>query len=92
MLTQGGNERSQSPKYAIRPLAFAVSTIVPDMTHEAMRDLVRARSCAKKDTKVAKQRIQSILLRTGKHYEKKCGLFATEYGSQINLFLSLPSK
>ena len=44
---------------------------VPDITHEAMRDLVRARSCAKKDTKVAKQRIQSILLRAGKIYEKK---------------------
>ncbi|EGQ8195181.1 MULTISPECIES: IS110 family transposase [Vibrio harveyi group] len=48
-----------------------VDVWVPDMTHEAMRDLVRARSCAKKDTKVAKQRIQSILLRTGKRYEKK---------------------
>lgn len=44
---------------------------VPDLSHEAMRDLVRARSAAKKDSKMAKQRIQSMLLRTGKKYDKK---------------------
>lgn len=44
---------------------------VPDETHEAMRDLIRARSASKKDTKVARQRIHSILLRTGRIYEKK---------------------
>lgn len=48
-----------------------VDVWVPDIMHEAMRDLVRARSCAKKDTKVAKQQIQRILLRAGKIYEKK---------------------
>ena len=36
-----------------------------------MRDLVRARSASKKDTKIAKQRIQSMLLRTGRKYDKK---------------------
>lgn len=44
---------------------------VPDETHEAMRDLVRARTASKKDTKVARQRIQSLLLRTARKYEKK---------------------
>lgn len=44
---------------------------IPDQTHEAMRDLIRARSCAKKDSKIAKQRIQSMLLRCGRIYEKK---------------------
>ena len=44
---------------------------VPDHSHEAMRDLVRARSAAKKDSKIAKQRIQSMLSRTGKTYDKK---------------------
>ncbi|MEI8673258.1 IS110 family transposase [Vibrio sp. SA48] len=48
-----------------------VEVWVPDITHEAMRDLIRARSCSKKDEKVAKQRIQSILLRAGKRYDKK---------------------
>ena len=44
---------------------------VPDETHEAMRDLVRARSASKKDTKIARQRIQSLLLRAGRIYDKK---------------------
>ncbi len=44
---------------------------VPDETHEAMRDLVRARSASKKDTKIARQRIQSLLLRAGRLYDKK---------------------
>lgn len=44
---------------------------VPDAGHEAMRDLVRARACAKHDEKIAKQRIQSMLLRTGRKYDKK---------------------
>lgn len=44
---------------------------VPDITHEAMRDLVRARICAKKDTKVAKQRIQSILSENRENIREK---------------------
>ncbi len=44
---------------------------VPDEMHEAMRDLIRARSASKKDTKAARQRIQSLLLRTGRSYAKK---------------------
>lgn len=44
---------------------------VPDETHEAMRDLIRARSASRKDSKIARQRIQSILLRAGRIYDKK---------------------
>jgi transposase len=44
---------------------------VPDDTHEAMRDLIRARSASKKDTKIARQRIHSLLLRSGRIYDKK---------------------
>lgn len=48
-----------------------VSVWVPDESHEAMRDLVRARSASKKDSKIARQRIQSLLLRAGRIYGKK---------------------
>lgn len=43
----------------------------PDESHEAMRDLVRARTASKKDTKTARQRIQSFLLRTGRRCDNK---------------------
>jgi transposase len=36
---------------------------VPDVVHEAMRDVVRARHAANKDLKIARQRIQSFLLK-----------------------------
>ena len=48
-----------------------VSVWVPDESHEAMRDLIRARSASKKDSKIARQRIQSLLLRAGRIYGKK---------------------
>ena len=35
---------------------------IPDLTHEAMRDLIRARAAAKRDSRVARQRILSMLL------------------------------
>ncbi len=44
---------------------------IPDLTHEAMRDLIRARAAAKHDNRIARQRIQSMLLRTDKRYDKK---------------------
>ena len=44
---------------------------VPDPVHEAMRDVVRARHAAGKDLKLARQRIQSFLLRHSCIYEKK---------------------
>lgn len=44
---------------------------VPDVTHEAMRDLIRARHAANKDLKVAKQRIKSFLLKYDMRYGAK---------------------
>lgn len=44
---------------------------IPDLTHEAMRDLVRARAASKQDSRIARQRIQSILLRNDRRYDKK---------------------
>lgn len=40
---------------------------VPDIVHEAVRDLVRARHAASKDLKQARQRIQSFLLQHAAH-------------------------
>jgi transposase len=44
---------------------------VPDPVHEAMRDLVRARHAANRDLRLARQRIQSFLLRHALIYPKK---------------------
>jgi transposase len=44
---------------------------IPDLTHEAMRDLVRARAASKQDCRIARQRIQCMLLRTDRRYERK---------------------
>ena len=44
---------------------------LPELTHEAMRDLIRARAAAKRDSRVARQRILSMLLRTDKRYAGK---------------------
>lgn len=44
---------------------------IPDLTHEAMRDLIRARAASKQDSRIARQRIQSILLRNDRRYDKK---------------------
>lgn len=44
---------------------------VPDGTHEAVRDLVRARQAASIDIRKARQRIQSFLLKHGRRYGRK---------------------
>ena len=44
---------------------------VPDEVHESIRDLVRARHCANKDAKIAKQRIKSFLLKYDLKYSGK---------------------
>ncbi|MBL5926048.1 transposase [Enterobacter asburiae] len=44
---------------------------IPALTHEAMRDLVRARAASKQDSRIARQQIQSILLRNDRRYDKK---------------------
>lgn len=41
---------------------------VSDETHEAMRDLIRAREVAAKDIRQVRQRIQGIMLRHGRRY------------------------
>ena len=42
---------------------------ISDEGHEAMRDLVRARHNAAEDLRRVRQRIQSFLLRHGRHYQ-----------------------
>lgn len=44
---------------------------VPDVVHEAMRDLVRARHAANRDLRMSRQRIQSFLLKYGQRYDSK---------------------
>jgi transposase len=44
---------------------------VPDETHEAMRDLVRARQRSSNDIRQARQRIQGFLLRLQRRYPSK---------------------
>lgn len=44
---------------------------VPDVEHEAMRDLVRARATAVRVANQARQHLQSFLLRHGRHYPGK---------------------
>jgi transposase len=44
---------------------------VPDETHEAVRDLVRARQAASFDVRKARQRIQSFLLKYDRRYSGK---------------------
>jgi transposase len=48
-----------------------VGVWVPDPTHEAMRDLVRARQAASFDVRKARQRVQSYLLLRDRHYVGK---------------------
>ena len=44
---------------------------VPDLAHEALRDLVRHREAARSDTSRAKQRLLKFLLRHGKRCESR---------------------
>jgi len=44
---------------------------VPDQTHEAIRDLVRARHAAARELRRARQRLSSFLLRNGHAYHRK---------------------
>ena len=43
---------------------------VPDQAHEAMRDLVRARTAAVRALRQARQQLSSFLLRQGHHYQR----------------------
>jgi len=44
---------------------------VPDPSHEAMRDLVRARETAVIDLRAKRQQVSALLLRLGRHYPQK---------------------
>jgi transposase len=46
------------------------SVWVPDQAHEAMRDLVRARTAAMRALRQARQQLSSFLLRHGQHYQR----------------------
>src|SRR5262245_43493200 len=60
------NDHRDAMTLARRARAGELTAVwVPDPTHEAMRDLVRARHAANRDIKQARQRVQSFLLRHG---------------------------
>jgi transposase len=44
---------------------------VPDLGHEAMRDLTRARETAVSDLRAKRQQVSAFLLRLGRHYPEK---------------------
>ena len=44
---------------------------VPDQTHEAIRDLVRARQAAVRTLRQARQQLSGFLLRHGRHYHRQ---------------------
>ncbi|HYC21217.1 MAG TPA: IS110 family transposase [Candidatus Bathyarchaeia archaeon] len=48
---------------------------VPDRAHEALRDLVRARLCAKRDEVRHRHRLQRLLLRHGRHRPAGMGVW-----------------
>jgi transposase len=52
---------------------------VPDVAHEAMRDLVRARAAANVNLKASKQQLQSFLLRHGRIYGGETSWPRTHY-------------
>jgi len=52
---------------------------VPDATHEALRDLLRAREAAKKDQLVARNRLSKFLLRQGRRAPKGLKHWTVKY-------------
>jgi transposase len=52
---------------------------IPDETHEALRDLVRAREAAKRDERRARQRVKSLLLRHGVYKPQGLRSWTTSY-------------
>jgi len=52
---------------------------VPDESHEALRELVRAREAAKRDERRARQRVKSLLLRHGVHRPEGVGSWTMKY-------------
>lgn len=58
---------------------------VPDASHEALRDLVRAREAAKKDELRAKHRLSKYLLRNGLHPNVRCRPWTLTWWRWLNL-------
>lgn len=52
---------------------------IPNETHEALRELVRARDAAKRDERRARQRVKSLLLRHGVHRPEGVRSWTTKY-------------
>ena len=59
---------------------------VPDAPHEAMRDLVRAREAAVRDSRMKRQQVSAMMLRHGRIYPgKKTGAQNIAAGSPIRI-------
>jgi len=56
---------------------------VPDMQHEALRDLVRAREAAKRDELVARHRLRKFLLRTGRRAPEGTRAWTKRHGQWL---------
>jgi transposase len=67
------------------------SVWVPDVAHEAMRDLIRARADAMQQLKSNKQHLQSFLLRHGRIYPGIVGWSRTHYLWLSNQKFDLPA-
>lgn len=57
---------------------------VPDAAHEALRDLVRARLCAKHDLARARHRLGQLLLRTGSRPPEKVRAWTTRHSTWLS--------
>ena len=64
---------------------------IPDAVDESLRDLTRARSDASRDLKRAKQRLKSLLLRQGHHYQGKANWSEAHQRYLRELVLPLPA-
>jgi transposase len=57
---------------------------IPDAAHEALRDLVRARLCAKHDLARARQRLAKMLLRTGRRPPEKFSAWTRRHSAWLS--------
>lgn len=73
-------DRRDAVKLARCYRAGELTTVwVPDQSHEALRDLVRAREAAKKDQLRARNRLGKFLLRAGRRPSTALKAWGTEY-------------
>lgn len=64
-----------------------VAAWVPDRAHEALRNLVRSRACAKKDERRSKNRLSKFLLRMGMRPPKQGKSFGAKYCEWLGTLL-----